>query len=44
MECRIYRKQRPPHLVLTPEHREKPLAEQNTIYFAEVLGSFVMEP
>jgi len=42
VECRIYHKQTPPHLILTPEHREKPLAEQHTIYFAEVLGAFVM--
>ncbi len=43
VECRIYYKQRPPHFILTPEHREKPLEEQHTIYFAEVLGAFVTE-
>ena len=42
VECRIYHKQRPPHMILTPEHRAKPLAEQHTIYFAEVLGAFRM--
>ena len=41
VECRIYHKQRPPHFILTPEHREKPLEQQHTIYFAEVLGAFV---
>jgi len=39
-ECRIYHKQRPPHLILTPEHRQRPLAQQHTIYFAEVLGVY----
>jgi flavin reductase (DIM6/NTAB) family NADH-FMN oxidoreductase RutF len=42
IECRIYHKQRPPHFILTPEHREKPLAAQHTIYFSEVLGAFVL--
>ncbi len=41
VECRIYHKQRPPHYVLTPEHREKPLEAQHTIYYGEVLGAFV---
>ncbi len=40
VECRIYHKQRPPHMVLTPEHREKPLEAQHTIYYAEVLGAY----
>jgi flavin reductase (DIM6/NTAB) family NADH-FMN oxidoreductase RutF len=35
--CRIYHAEDPPHGVLTPEHREKPLSEQHTIYYAEVL-------
>ena len=43
VECRIYHPQRPPHMILTPEHRRAPLRAQHTIYFAEVLGSFVME-
>jgi flavin reductase (DIM6/NTAB) family NADH-FMN oxidoreductase RutF len=41
VECRIYHKQRAPHFILTPEHREKPLEAQHAIYFAEVLGTFV---
>ena len=40
MECRIYTKITPPHELLTPEHRRRPLAEQHTIYFAEVLGIY----
>lgn len=40
IECRIYHRQRPPHFLLTPEHREKPLETQHTIYFAEVLGTY----
>ena len=43
VECRVYHAQRPPHSILTPEHRRAPLEAQHTIYFAEVLGSFVME-
>ena len=43
VECRVYHPQRPPHFVLTPEHREAPLEAQHTIYFAEVLGAFVSE-
>ncbi len=42
VECRVYHKQRPPHQILTPEHRQRPLAEQHTIYFAEVLGTYAM--
>jgi len=42
VECRIFHRQRPPHFILTPEHRQKPLSEQHTIYFAEVLGSFLV--
>ena len=40
VECRIYRKECPPHHILTPEHREKPVSEQHAIYFAEVLGTY----
>jgi len=40
VECSIYHKQRPPHWILTPEHRRKPLSHQHTIYFAEVLGVY----
>ena len=39
-ECRVYHALRPPHMVLTPEHRKRPLEEQHTIYFAEVLGIY----
>jgi len=42
VECRVYHKQRPPHCILTPEHRQRPLAEQHTIYFAEVLAAYAM--
>lgn len=40
IECRIYTKVAPPHMLLTPEHREWPVDEQHTIYFAEVLGTY----
>jgi len=40
VECRIYTKVAPPHMLLTPEHRERPLAAQHTIYFAEALGTY----
>ena len=40
IECRIYNKIRPPHYILTPEHRKAPLSRQHTIYFAEVLGVY----
>jgi flavin reductase (DIM6/NTAB) family NADH-FMN oxidoreductase RutF len=40
MECRIYNKIRPPHHILTTEHRKAALSEQHTIYFAEVLGAY----
>ena len=43
VECRIYHKQRPPHLILTPEHRQKPLEAQHTIYYAQVLGAFRLD-
>jgi flavin reductase (DIM6/NTAB) family NADH-FMN oxidoreductase RutF len=43
VECRIYHKQRPPHFILTPEHRRQPVEAQHTVYFAEVLGAFVAE-
>lgn len=39
IECRIYHKQRPPHQLLTPDHRNAPISEQHTIYFAEVLNA-----
>ena len=41
LECRIYHKERPPHLILTPEHRQRPVSQQHTIYFGEVLGAYV---
>ena len=40
IECRIYTRIAPPHLLLTPEHRRHPVEEQHTIYFAEVLGAY----
>ena len=40
VECHTYAKVAAPHPLLTPEHRERPLAEQHTIYFAEVLGAY----
>lgn len=40
VECRIYTSIAPPHMLLTPEHRQRPLTEQHTIYFAEVLGTY----
>ena len=38
IECRCYHVERPPHMLLTPEHREDPVDEQHSIYFAEVLA------
>ena len=40
VECRIYASVAPPHNLLTPEHRQRPLDEQHTIYFAEILGTY----
>jgi len=40
MECRVYHAQRPPHMILTPRHRQAPVAAQHTIYFAQILGAF----
>lgn len=40
VECRIYTRVAPPHMLLTPEHRRKPVEERHTIYFAEVLGTY----
>lgn len=40
IECRVYAKIAPPHQLLTPEHRQRPVGEQHTIYFAEVLGTY----
>ena len=40
LECRIYTKTDPPHLLLTPEHRQRPLENQHTIYVAEVVGIY----
>lgn len=40
IECRIYDRIIPPHEILTPEHRQRPLDEQHTIYLAEVLGAY----
>jgi len=38
IECRVYYALKPPHMILTPEHRGRPMDQQHTIYFAEVLG------
>ena len=43
IECRTYHAQHPPHGILTPEHRDKPLGEQHTIYFAEILGVYARQ-
>lgn len=40
IECRIYTKVAPPHMLLTPGHRKQPVEKQHTIYFAEVLGTY----
>ncbi len=40
VECRIYTSIVPPHMLLTPEHRQRPVEEQHTIYFAKVLGIY----
>ena len=40
LECRVYTSVAPPHQLLTPEHRQHPVEEQHTIYFAEVLGTY----
>jgi len=40
VECRVYASIAPPHMLLTPEHRRRPLEDQHTIYFAEVLGAY----
>ena len=40
IECRTYFRQQPPHMILTPEHRKKPIGDQHTIYFAEILGVY----
>lgn len=44
VECRIYTAIEPPHMLLTPEHRQAPVAEQHTIYFAEVVGTYRRQP
>ena len=40
VECVVYHRERPPHWILTPEHRQKPLSHQHTIYFAEIVGVY----
>lgn len=40
VECRVYTRVAPPHMLLTPEHRLRPVSEQHTIYFSEVLGIY----
>ena len=43
IECRVYAKIAPPHLLLPPEYRRAPVDRQHTIYFAEVLGTYGWE-
>ena len=43
VECRVYARITPPHMLLTPRHRQAPVEQQHTIYFAEVLGTFAYE-
>jgi len=40
IECRVYHVERPPHMLLTPEHRREAVEAQHSIYFAEVLGCY----
>ncbi len=40
VECRVYTKVTPPHMLLTPRHRRQPVYDQHTIYFATVLGTY----
>jgi flavin reductase (DIM6/NTAB) family NADH-FMN oxidoreductase RutF len=40
IECRIYARIHPPHMILTPEHRQRPLEQQHTIYYSQVLGTY----
>jgi len=40
IECSVYTKIAPPHELLTPAHRRRPLEEQHTIYFARVRGAY----
>ena len=43
IECRVYHSVHPPHMLLTKRHRTRPIKEQHTIYFAEVLGTYGWE-
>ena len=40
VECRVYTQIAPPHALMSPEFQERPLEEQRTVYFAEVLGTY----
>jgi flavin reductase (DIM6/NTAB) family NADH-FMN oxidoreductase RutF len=40
IECRVYTRVDPPHMLLTPGHRQRPVEDQHTIYFAEVLAAY----
>ncbi len=40
VECHAYTKVALPHLLLTPDHRQRPHEEQHTIYFAQVFGTY----
>lgn len=43
VECRTYARVQPPHQLLTPEHRTRPVEQQHTIYFAEALGTYTYD-
>lgn len=43
IECRVYARIVPPHMLLTPEHRDSPVDLQHTIYFSEVLGTYLRD-
>lgn len=43
LECRTYTRVYPPHQLLTPEHRLRPLEKQHTLYFAEVVAAYTWD-
>lgn len=36
LECTVYTMVKPPHQLLTPRHRQRPISHQHTIYFAYI--------
>ena len=40
IECSIYHRERPPHMILTPAHRREPTEQQHTIYFSKILAAY----